>query len=82
MAHRRGRGTTMLTWDAGEPIGLAMVTSHSDSPLFAAARTWAVDHGHEEMQLYGTSINERPPFLCSVWIPFREAVDRLVEKCL
>jgi len=69
----------MLTWDAGEPLGLPMVASHSDSPLFAAACTWAVDHGHEEMQLYGTSINERLP---SVWIPFREAVDRLVERCL
>ena len=35
-----GQSVTLLAWDGDEPIGLAMVTGHVDSPLFRHRR-WA-----------------------------------------
>jgi ribosomal protein S18 acetylase RimI-like enzyme len=35
-----GRGVTLLAWDGDEPVGLAMMGAHTDSPLFRH-RTWA-----------------------------------------
>lgn len=34
------RGVTLLAWDGDEPLGLAMMGTHTDSPLFRH-RTWA-----------------------------------------
>jgi GNAT superfamily N-acetyltransferase len=35
-----GRGVTLLAWDGADPVGLAMMSGHADSPLFRH-RSWA-----------------------------------------
>ena len=35
-----GSGLTLLAWDGADPVGLAMVAGHTDSPLFRHRR-WA-----------------------------------------
>lgn len=81
-----GHGAVLLAWEGDKPVGLAMVASHTDSPLFKyrrwaelvaiyvdpdarggpiarqlldAVEAWAHEHGHDRVQLYVTTANER-----------------------
>jgi GNAT superfamily N-acetyltransferase len=60
----------LLAWAEGRPVGMLLMESHEDSPLFAhrsplgvqlveEARRWAAAKGFDRIQLYVTASNER-----------------------